>query len=165
MQRVRQMVLVTATLAGCGGVIAVEGVFEQRPPWVDAERLDEAGVYGRGQAYAVSNPHLRVSTADEQARAIVAKEAKAFLSQRLGTMDLDGTVREEALESLHSVVYSQAKVIARYYARDRLRQYSLARLSETGYAKQIQRLRIAPESKRALSAAGNGLFHQGTRTP
>ena len=164
MRRVRQMVLMTATLAGCGAVGPIEGVFEQRPKWVDAERLAEEGIYGRGQAYAVSDPHMRVSTADEQARAIVARTAKTSVQARLLTMGIEDAVRDEAQDALHSLVYSQAKVVARFYARDRLRQYSLARLAAAGYARQIQRLRISPKAKAALTTAANGLFQAEART-
>ena len=100
MRRVRQMVLMTATLAGCGAVGPMEGVFEQRPKWVDAERLAEEGVYGRGQAYAVSDPHMRVSTADEQARSIVARTAKTSVQARLLTMGIEDAVRDEAQDAL-----------------------------------------------------------------
>ena len=164
MQRVRQMVLVTATLAGCGGLTAVEGAFDQRPSWVDAGHHTEPGLYGRGHAYAVSNPHLRVSSADEDARATVARHVKAAISIRLDAMTLPDALRAEVSESLHTVVYSQAKIIARYYARDRLRQYSLARLDEAGYIRQVERLRISADAKAVFVEAGTQAFRAGGRT-
>jgi hypothetical protein len=161
MRAVRRFVLATVSLAGCGGIQPVEGVYEGRPPWVDAGRVDASGFFGRGEAYAVSNPEFRISTADAQARLLVAREVTYILRRRLVEMEIDDAVRAESVEALDSAVYTNTKVVARFYARDRLRQYSLARLTREGFVERLRRIRASPAAVDALAAAGEGVFPDG----
>ena len=96
-----------------------------------------------------------------EARALVAREVTTILRKRLVEMEIDASVRDDAVEALASTVYTNTKVVARFYARDRLRQYSLARLTREGFTERLRRVRASPEAIDALAAAGEGIFPDG----
>lgn len=180
---VKQVLVAVAALGllgGCSGKTLVESDLGVKgaPDWVNkgTQVLNDRGgrlFHGVGQAPELGDASLQVSTADNRARAELAR----VLSSYMGVVGMDytaavgsgeGRANEQAvsqqIQSLTQVNLSGAKIIAHWKDPKTRAVYSLAELDlkqikdATGAVKDM-----SPGFRQHLDAHGDNLFDRLTR--
>jgi hypothetical protein len=133
-------------LSGCGGDQVRENT---RPKWVDkggAALKKDGGLYAVGSAGNISSISLRRSTADAQARAELAKIFTSRVQDLIknyeastndGDKEAAEAHRQEASKVFTEMELNGVEIIDRYFDPEENTQYSLARLDNEAFSKQL----------------------------
>lgn len=167
-------------LAACGGATHIESDLgiEDAPDWVNegTQAVSDKGgrlIQGVGSAPDLGDPSLQRATADNRARAEIARVVSSYIevalddyqgSSRLGGVDdevaADGSVQQQ-INSVSQVVLNGAKIVGRWKDERTGSIYSFAELDLKRVKDVVKANRAMSEGlKDYLSRQGDAVFDE-----